>query len=395
MPPLLSSLSTLVLYLRRQQHASFLSLSRAPPSAEAWRLLCHSSLALLILYNRHRECEVAKLTVQDYRSRSSCDAALSPFERAVLGQLPRVSVLGKRGRLQPLILPPHSEACLDLLLKTSADVGVDPQSPYVFSRPYHSPATPLRGTDLLRSLARSSGAKNPAALTAPRARRQVAILTQLLLLEEGERAAKRLEDFLQSEYHVSQSCARIGQDPALMNRVGRVVLYGEREGVLFRGMSLQHICLELDVMSGNSADSFSDDSDGEASKSQDRAGAGKKKGLSTRAPRPKKSSRPHQSTSSPSAAHKRRSAQVKSGKRGVLKRPWSEAERVAVETHLKRNIMELRVPAKADCERCLQLCPLLVSNQRDWRAIKFYCHNRIQLLKKQGRRDGNTAPAVC
>ncbi|KTG47620.1 hypothetical protein cypCar_00019156, partial [Cyprinus carpio] len=151
----------------------------------------------------------------------------------------------------------------------------------------------------------------------------------------------------------------------------------------------------VSVMSGNSADSFSDDSDGEASKSQDRAGAGKKKGSSTRAPRPKKSSRPHQCTSSPSAAHKRRSAQVKSGKRGVLKRPWSEAERVAVETHLKRNIMELRVPAKADCERCLQLCPLLVSNQRDWRAIKFYCHNRIQLLKKQGRRDGNTAPAVC
>ncbi|XP_016300194.1 uncharacterized protein LOC107656764 [Sinocyclocheilus anshuiensis] len=394
MPPLLSSLSTLVLYLRRQQHSSFRSLSRAPPSAEAWRLLCHSSLALLILYNRHRECEVAKLTLQDYRSRAapsspSLDSSLSPFERAVLGQLPCVSVLGKRGRLQPLILPPHSEACLDLLLETSADVGVDPQSPYVFSRPYHSPATPLRGTDLLRSLARSSGAKNPATLTAPRVRRQVAILTQLLLLEEGERAAKRLEDFLQREYHVSQSCARIGQDPALMNRVGSVVLYGEREGVLFRGMSLQHICLELDVMSGKSGDSFSDDSDAEASKSKLRAVAGKKEGPRNRAPRPKKSSGPHQST-----AHKRRSAQVKSGKRGVLKRPWSEAERVAVETHLKRNIMELRVPAKADCERCLQLCPLLVSNQRDWRAIKFYCHNRIQLLKKQGRRDGNTA-AVC
>ncbi|XP_073692881.1 uncharacterized protein [Garra rufa] len=410
MPPLLSALSTLVLYLRRQQHSSFLSLSRASPSAEAWRLLCHSSLALLILYNRHRECEVAKLTIQDYRTRaapsstSSCplDSSLSPFERAVLDHLPRVGVLGKRGRVQPLILPPHSEACLDLLLKTSADVGVDPESPYVFSRPYHSPATPLRGTDLLRSLARTSGAKNPTTLTAPRARRQVAILTQLLLLEEGERtpgaAAKRLEDFLQREYHVTQSCARIVQDPALMNRVGRVVLYGEREGVLFRGMSLQHICLELDVMSGNSADSFSDDSDGEASKSKDKADAGKKEVSGNRAPRTKKSNGPHlsASTSSSSAAHKRRSAQVKSGKRGVLKRPWSEAERVAVETHLKRNIMELRVPAKADCERCLQLCPLLVSNQRDWRAIKFYCHNRIQLLKKQGRRDGNTtAAAVC
>ncbi|XP_052458853.1 uncharacterized protein LOC128017479 isoform X2 [Carassius gibelio] len=324
MPPLLSSLSTLVLYLRRQQHASFLSLSRAPPSAEAWRLLCHSSLALLILFNRHRECEVAKLSVQDYRGRTSpsspsLEAALSPFERAVLCLLPRVGVLGKRGRVQTLILPPHSEACLDLLLKTSADVGVDPQSPYVFSRPYHSPATPLRGTDLLRSLARSSGAKNPAALTAPRTRRQVAILTQLLLLEEGERtpgtATRRLEDFLQSEYHVTQSCARIGQDPALMNRVGRVVLYGEREGVLFRGMSLQHICLELDVMSGNSADSFSEESDGEASKSKDSVKK-KKQGSSTRAPRLKKSS-PHPSSSSQSAALKRRSAPLKTGKRGV------------------------------------------------------------------------------
>lgn len=261
MSPLLSSLSCLVLYLRRQQHSSFLSLSRSPHSAEAWRLLCHSSLSLLILYNRHRECEVAKLTVQDYRNRvtpqassnnsspSGMESLLSPFERQVLCHLPRAGVLGKRGRIQPLIFPPHCESCVDLLLQTSPNVGVDPESPYVFSRPYHSPATPLRGTDLLRNLARTSGAKNPGALTATRVRRQVAILTQLLLLEEGDGqggAIKRVEDFLEREYHVTQNCSTILRDPALMGRVGRVVLYGEREGVLFRGMSLQHICLELD-----------------------------------------------------------------------------------------------------------------------------------------------------
>ncbi|XP_062865230.1 apoptotic chromatin condensation inducer in the nucleus-like [Trichomycterus rosablanca] len=203
--PLLSSLSTLVLYLRRQQHSSFMSLSRSSGSAESWRLLCHSSLALLILYNRHRECEMAKLTISDYRARvapssnstSSLEASLSPFERQVLCHRPRVGVLGKRGRVQTLILPPHSESCLDLLLKTSSDVNVDPESPFVFSRPYHSPATPLRGTDLLRGLARSSGAKNPTALTSPRNRRQVAILTQLLLMDEDERV--RLERFLHSE----------------------------------------------------------------------------------------------------------------------------------------------------------------------------------------------------
>ncbi|XP_013887425.1 bromodomain-containing protein 4 [Austrofundulus limnaeus] len=408
MSPLLSSLSCLVVYLRRQQHSSFLSLTRSPHSAEAWRLLCHSSLSLLILYNRHRECEVAKLTIQDYRSRvppqsssstsppSGMEAFLSPFERQVLCHLPRAGVLGKRGRVQPLILPPQCESCLDLLLQTSPSVGVDPESPYVFSRPYHSPATPLRGTDLLRNLARASGAKNPVSLTATRVRRQVAILTQLLLLDEGEgqgAAVKRLEDFLEREYHVTQNCSTIIRDPALMGRVGRVVLYGEREGVLFRGMSLQDICLELDVMSGNSADSFSEDSEVEEEKEEVKEQIEitvKKKGPG-RPPRKKKAPVPPPTAGPPPANdNKRRSTPVKSGKRGVLKRPWSEAERVAVETHLKRNLLELRVPAKADCERCLELCPLLVSNQRDWRAIKFYVHNRIQLLKKQGRRESAT-----
>ncbi|XP_019117278.2 serine/arginine repetitive matrix protein 1 [Larimichthys crocea] len=430
--PLLSSLSSLVLYLRRLQHSAFLSLSRQLQSAEAWRLLCHSSLALLILYNRRRECEVSKLSIAEYRSRvtpqcpvpvppgappalTPLEASLSPFERLVLPHLPRVGVQGKRGRVQPLILPPHCEPCLELLLQTRQDVGVDPANPYVFARPYHSPATPLRGTDLLRSLARSSGTRNPRALTQTRVRRQVAILTQLLLLGEGEEpgqpggsAVERLEHFLEREYHVTQNCAGIGQDPGLMGRVGRVVLCGERDGVLFRGMSLNHICLELDVMSGNSADSYSEgESEGEQVKEKTEAPApapapiptptllyvrkGKNNGRVGR-PKKLKNTQPPLPPPPPPPANRRRG----SGKRGVLKRPWSEAERAAVEEHLTQNITELRVPAKADCERCLQQCPLLVSNHRDWRAIKFYCHNRIQLLKKNQRRESEPQPlTVC
>ncbi|XP_056622734.1 uncharacterized protein si:dkey-117m1.4 isoform X1 [Triplophysa dalaica] len=420
MLPLLSSLSSLVLYLRRLQHSAFISLTRSPQSAEAWRLLCHSSLALLILYNRRRECEVSKLTISEYQARitphspspvplgtppalTPLEASLSPFERMVLPHLPRVGVQGKRGRVQPLILPPHSEACLEMLLLTRAGVGIDPQNPYVFARPYHSPATPLRGTDLLRSLARSSGTRHSRALTQTRLRRQVAILTQLLFLsegeEEGERGAaiQRLESFLEKEYHVTQSCTTIGQDPGLMGLIGRVVLCGERDGVLFRGMSLHHICLELDVLSGNSADSLSEESDVEQRKAKPKMTSPttavmiKKTTVNSKSPRPKKMN----SSSPVSAGRKRTSGQPKPGKRGVLKRPWSEAERAAVESHLVHNIMELRVPAKADCERCLELCPLLVSNRRDWRAVKFYCHNRIQLLKKTQQRRGPPTVSVC
>lgn len=178
-------------------------------------------------------------------------------------------------------------------------------------------------------------------------------------------------------------------------------------------------------MSGNSADSFSEESGAEEEKEDVKEKAEvmvKKKGPG-RPPRKKRAPIPSPVSPTLANVHKRRCIPPKSGKRlindsltwscvcarkylhshilpvcltgkrGVLKRPWSEAERVAVETHLKRNLMELRVPAKADCERCLELCPLLVSNQRDWRAIKFYVHNRIQLLKKQGRRE--SAASVC
>ncbi|XP_055081360.1 uncharacterized protein si:dkey-117m1.4 [Periophthalmus magnuspinnatus] len=426
---LLSSLSSLVLYLRRLQHSAFLSLSRQLQSAEAWRLLCHSSLSLLILYNRRRECEVSKLLITEYHSRvtpqcpipvppgappalTPLEATLSPFERLVLTHLPRVGVQGKRGRVQPLILPPHSEPCLELLLQTRHGVGVDPANPYMFARPYHSPATPLRGTELLRSLARSSGIHNPRTLTQTRVRRQVGILTQLLLLGEGEEpgqvgggAVERLEQFLEREYHVMQSCADIGQDAGLMGRVGRVVLCGERDGVLFRGMSLNHICLELDVMSENSADSYSEgESDGETVKEKSEAsGAGplqtqasallnvKKTKNKGRTKKPKNTQALHSLSTLlvPLLPANRRGL----GKRGVLKRPWSEAERAAVEEHLNQNITELRVPAKADCERCLQNSPLLVNNHRDWRAVKFYCHNRIQLLKKIQRRESQ--PLLC
>ncbi|XP_077445481.1 uncharacterized protein LOC144066046 isoform X2 [Stigmatopora argus] len=407
MSPLLSSLSSLVAYVQQQQHAAFLSLGRTR-SAESWRQLCHASLSLLILFNRHRECEVAKLTIQDYHKRAlakegpptGAEAALSPFERKVLCHLPRVGVTGKRGRVQPLILPPNCESCIDQLLQTAAEAGVDPESPYVFSRPYHSPATPLRGTDLLRNLARASGVKNPGAITGTRVRRQVAILAQLLLLDEGAPqggAVKRLEIFLETEFHVTQNCSTIPRDAALMGRVARVVLYGEKEGVLFRGMSLQHICLELDVMSGNSLDSFSENSEAEILKEEvpEKVEVVVKKKGPGRPPKKKRGGPTVPVTPSGAGGPKKRSLTPKSGKRGVLKRPWSEAERVAVETHLKRNLAELRVPAKADCERCLELCPLLVSNQRDWRSIKFYVHNRIQLLKKQVLRESAALAAAA
>lgn len=105
---------------------------------------------------------------------------------------------------------------------------------------------------------------------------------------------------------------RIPTKSKLLERLIKAQRWRSVYFTMFKALYLSVFVVSASVMSGNSADSFSEDSDGEASKSKGRAGAGKKQGLSTRAPRTKKSSSLHPSTSA-SAAHKRRSAQVKSG----------------------------------------------------------------------------------
>ncbi|TRY88421.1 hypothetical protein DNTS_018320 [Danionella cerebrum] len=73
-----------------------------------------------------------------------------------------------------------------------------------------------------------------------------------------------------------------------------------------------------------------------------------------------------------------------SGKRGQQKRPWLPLEVAAVERHMSGFISSLTVPAKNDCDLCLQAEPQALS-RRDWRNVKFYIHNRILALKRNLR----------
>lgn len=71
-------------------------------------------------------------------------------------------------------------------------------------------------------------------------------------------------------------------------------------------------------MSGNSADSFSEESDGEGEKSNERIEIGKTAGVNGRGPTKNSASPvPSPTTPSPSGSHKRRSSQIKSGKSGL------------------------------------------------------------------------------
>lgn len=61
---------------------------------------------------------------------------------------------------------------------------------------------------------------------------------------------------------------------------------------------------------------------------------------------------------------------------GMLKLPWTEAERMAVERHFSKFLLleERGLPGKNDILRCLDAEPDL--SRRTWKNIKDYVRNR-------------------
>ncbi|XP_039623367.1 uncharacterized protein si:dkey-117m1.4 isoform X2 [Polypterus senegalus] len=370
--PLLEDLLLLQTQLREKEEISVVDLEQNP-SAESWRSLCQATLIQVILFNRRRDCEVSKMLIQAYSKRQrfpsneETESILADFEQYMWNSLARVEILGKRGRYVPLLLTPRMEMCMSLLLRTRDCVGIDEDNPYVFARPNQHSTKPLRGGDLLRFLAKTCGARHPEHLTSTRLRRQIATLSQLLCVESLD--IERLATFLGHSVKIHLEYLQLPRNTTLLAKVARVLLAGEKDGLLFKGMTLDQICLELDVLSENSGNSSDEEEK----------------------PEETKPAKPVATGASHASQPRRLASEFpqKKGKKCVQKRPWSLAEKRDVEQHLEKHIRLLQVPAKADCERCLSGSPLLRSNGRDWKAVKFYVHNRIQLIKRHMKKGKN------
>ncbi|KAJ8373777.1 hypothetical protein SKAU_G00043570 [Synaphobranchus kaupii] len=64
-----------------------------------------------------------------------------------------------------------------------------------------------------------------------------------------------------------------------------------------------------------------------------------------------------------------------------LKRPWSEAERTAVNKWLGKFMAERRVPGKEDCVKCITQEKSL--DQRSWKDVKNFVYNTIVTLNRR------------
>ena len=157
--------------------------------AECWQTLARVTLVSIILCNRRRPGETERLSLDEYKKRSTDNLSvkdiadsLSEVERVLCRTMSRVEIRGKHGLTVPIILTPQMVTAIDLLVSKRHAVGISEGNPYVFARPLSS--TPLQASLCLHNLAVECGAASPENLTSTRLRKHIATTSQILNLQE-------------------------------------------------------------------------------------------------------------------------------------------------------------------------------------------------------------------
>ncbi len=156
----------------------------------AYKALNETVLAQVIIFNKRREGEASRLTLDTYKKASAnainedIYSTLSPLEKELSKILTRIEIRGKRGKKVPVFLTERMKESINLVVQRREEAGVPAENPYLFARP--GVMTNIRGCDCLRKYAKESKTENPELLRSTKLRKQVATLCQLLDLTEQE-----------------------------------------------------------------------------------------------------------------------------------------------------------------------------------------------------------------
>lgn len=245
--PLTEDVVKLHKHLRALEEQSKEQLSKSSDPV-AWRNLSETVLAQIILFNRRREGEAAKLLVETYQKRNTAPLnpdvlqSLSKLEQNLSEQFTRVEIRGKRGRKVPVLLTDRMCLSLDMLIKLRSRVGVPITNHYMFAR--IEADTHIRGSDCLRKFANACQAKFPEHLTSTKLRKQVATLCQIMNLKKNE--MDQVAKFLGHDIRIHREYYRLSENTLQLAKMSKLLLAIEQGASTYKGKSLDEIDLNLD-----------------------------------------------------------------------------------------------------------------------------------------------------
>lgn len=191
----------------------------------AWKELNKLCLAHVILFNRRRQGEVAKMTMEDYAhikkgtSHVMEDISLQGWEKQLIGMMWRVEVVGKRGRTVPLMLTTFRKSCIDELVKNRS-VSRCEKNAFLFARPHCE--SHIRGCDVIREISMKCGASKPDLLRSTSLRKHIATMCQIMSLSENE--LDILSNYLGHDIRVHRAFYRLPDPTLQVAKLSKLIL---------------------------------------------------------------------------------------------------------------------------------------------------------------------------
>lgn len=149
--PLTKDVIILRAHLRMIEDKAKEELTKAELSFTAYKTLNETALARVIIFNKRREGEASRLSLDIYKTASTSPInkdiyeTLSPLEKELSNLLTCIEVRGKRDRKIPVFFTERMKQSIDLLLKRRAEAGIPSDNPFLFARP--GALTNIRGCD--------------------------------------------------------------------------------------------------------------------------------------------------------------------------------------------------------------------------------------------------------
>lgn len=239
--PLTRDVQKLQLYLGQQVESAREKLGDNP-TAGTYAALAKVILCQVILFNRRREGEVARMTVKNFEDRDmsklndDISSGLTEVEKRLCQQFARVELKGKKGRKVAVILTSDMTDNLSLLVSKRKECGVSENNMYLFAIPCSDGH--YRGQ--FGQFADACGAEHPQNLRSTNLRKQIATISQVMNLKDNE--LDQLADFLGHDIRVHREYYRLPQSTIQLAKISKLLMAMEKGTVKdIQGKTLDEI----------------------------------------------------------------------------------------------------------------------------------------------------------
>ncbi|XP_030851698.1 uncharacterized protein LOC115928539 [Strongylocentrotus purpuratus] len=340
-----------------------------------WRELNKTMLAHLIVFNRRRQGEISKMTLDDYNKIKKGEShmvegqleMLKDWEKNLVKFLWRVEVVGKRGRTVPILVTDSMKSCVDTLVSHREEAGVNPSNKYLFAVANSDTTSHVRGSDALRELSEACGAQNPSTLRSTKLRKHVATMSQLMSLRDHEMDA--LANFMGHDIRIHREYYRLPDAAMQVAKISKILFAMEGKAgnpvqLIGTAKSLDELQIKLDeeIDTGEQGPESCDDNCDSDVDSGDHDVERQLPGCSQKGTKRQRQTQHVLEEVDEQPIRKKR------------KTAWSDAEKSAVQRRLGAFMtVHSKLPGKRAIDECLKAEAVL--KHRTWVNIKDYVRN--------------------